>query len=73
MGRFLCSVRVASHFWNGSVLGVYTLLKQDRSEMHFRFRCYRTPRPDAIRRQRRAGAVKDALGTAKRRTQGVRP
>ena len=30
-------------------------------------------RPDAIRRQRRAGAVKDAAGTAKRRTQGVRP
>ena len=29
--------------------------------------------PDAIRRQRRAGAVKDAAGTAKRRTQGVRP
>ena len=30
-------------------------------------------RPDAIWQSRRAGAVKDAVGTAKRRTQGVRP
>ena len=56
MKHFLRAIRVLSGFWNGGVLGVYTLLEQDRSEMHFRFCCYRTPRiednhRDAIRKK----------------------
>ena len=46
MGRFLCAIRVGSGFWNGSGLGVQTLMEQLRAEMQFRLRCYRTPKSD---------------------------
>jgi len=46
MGHFLRPIRVASGIWNDAIGGVWTLLEQSSSEMHFQFSCYRDPRLD---------------------------
>jgi hypothetical protein len=60
--------------WNGSVLGVQTLMEQFRAEMHFRLRCYRTPVPGGAGRgaELEALAARAAIYATRARGDGTR-